>query len=182
MKTQQELQLHYWGPLYDMVKEYNAKHGCDVKPWECVVHLSLIFGSGKVYHKQEFTEHPDFELPLDKSGYTFALTILYDDKRKEHRPVFVGDTLFSKKLTNISIVVGLSTEHLINDLNCSWSPPMPKRTFKIGDKELPCPERRDVGGFNTFVCGEPFLFDTPQDCNEFKEKLIALITAARDKE
>lgn len=51
MKTQQELLLHYWGPHYDMVNEYNAKHGCDVKPWECVRNSLIHIG---------YKEHPTF--------------------------------------------------------------------------------------------------------------------------
>lgn len=84
MKTQQELQLHYWGPHFDMVKEYNAKHGTNIEPWECVKSVWI----------NAFTHHPDFS----GSGYTFAVTILYDDKRNEHRPVFVGDRLYAKLL------------------------------------------------------------------------------------
>ncbi len=177
MKTQQELQLHYWGPHYDMVKEYNAKHGCDVKPWECVLCAELPFG-----------DHPFFD---GTASYKFAITILYDDKRKEHRPVFVGSTIYCRGNRKGEYVVsndgatrddgqGYSVD-LIQDY-LSWNPPAPKRTFKIGDKELPCPKRENQGGYHTFVCGEPFLFDTLEDCAEFKTKLIALITAARDKE
>lgn len=53
MKTQQELMQAYWGPggTVDMVNEYNAKHGCDVKPWECVRNSLIHIG---------YKEHPTF--------------------------------------------------------------------------------------------------------------------------
>lgn len=183
MKTQQELMQAYWGPggTVDMVKEYNAKHGCDVKPWECVKYE----GNSSLWRG----DHPRFD--GQHYSYTFALTILYDDKLKKHRPVFVGDKLYVKingeetrmEVGGSSIVNSVITaagDRVLSYL--SWNPPTPKRTFKLNDVELPCPEKRNEGGFNTFVCGESFLFDTLQDCSEFKTKLMALLTAARDKE
>lgn len=132
MKTQQEYQLYYWGPHYDMVREYNAKHGCDVKPWACVK-----LGNAPM------EQHPVFDFPAD--SYTFSLTILYDDKRKEHRPVFVGDLLYPTYPMEQHKVIELSTRHYGELLlqgktgaeynrpftELSWNPPEPKRTFKI---------------------------------------------------
>lgn len=115
MKTQQELLLHYWGPHYDMVKEYNVKHGCDVKPWKCVK-----------LGNDPMEQHPAFDIPVD--NYTFALTILYDDKRKEHRPVFVGSRLW---LNHIGTFVEVTGEVKITPRDYSWNPPKPKRTFKL---------------------------------------------------
>lgn len=179
MKTQQELMQAYWGPggTVDMVRVYNTKHLCDVKPWECVK------CEGNFKKHPEFTAHPE--------AYTFALTILYDDKRKEHRPVWVGSELYANNCTKPLTIKGKSeqwgylsvgecTNYAISIL--SWNPPTPKRTFKLNDLELPCPEKRDEGGFLTTICGEPFLFDTWKDCADFKTKLKALLTAARDKE
>ena len=84
LQTQQELMQAYWGPggTVDMVKEYNAKHGCDVKPWECVKANGvewLVAGN------------TGFDSNMN---YTFAITILYDYNRKEHRPVWVGSELY----------------------------------------------------------------------------------------
>lgn len=163
MKTQQELQLHYWGPLHEMVKEYNQKHGSDVKPWECV----KCEGDFKQYPK--FTARPE--------AYTFAITILYDPERKEHRPVFVGDKLY---LNGQEFTVG--KQALIHEDRFSWVPPAPKRTFKLSDMELPCPEKRTEGGFLVTVCGETFAFSTFRDCYDFKTKLMSILTAARDQE
>lgn len=123
MKTQQELMQTYWGPggTVDMVKEYNAKHGCDVKPWECVRTPSV-----------EYENHPGFILKED-GEYTFALTILYDDKHEEHRPVFVGDKIYC--------VTGNGEPWTVSGIAAifkpaawdkwSWNPPKPKRTFKL---------------------------------------------------
>lgn len=117
MKTQQELQLHYWGPLYDMVKEYNAKHNCDVKPWECV---KLIVHGGEWANTYKCNPLLDCKTGV----YHFALTILYDDKRKEHRPVFAGDKLYYKRDGSM-ITIG-SGGVLDNPDSWSWNPPEPK--------------------------------------------------------
>lgn len=128
MKTQQELMQAYWGPggTVDMVKEYNAKHGCDVRPWECVKWRGI----------SSHDDHPGF----NDSEYTLALTILYDDRLKEHRPVFVGDKLYVKingeetrmEVGGSSIVNSVITaagDRVLSYL--SWNPPTPKRTFKL---------------------------------------------------
>lgn len=128
MKTQQELQLHYWGPHYEMVKEYNAKHGTDIQPWE-----SVRFWDSK---SCGFLGNPLFN---DRLGhYDFALTILYDDKRKEHRPVFVGDTVYDKLIAIKLKVIDYDTlqcdDLKFTNLNwdkLSWNQPAPKRTFKL---------------------------------------------------
>ena len=121
MKTQQEFQLHYWGPHFEMVKEYNAKHGCDVKPWECVKTPCVMYEN-----------HPGFILK-DDNEYTFALTILYDDKRKEHRPVLVGDKIYcvtgNGQPWTVSSIAAIAKPGAWD--KWSWNPPTPKRTFKI---------------------------------------------------
>ena len=128
MKTQQELMQAYWGPggTVDMVKEYNVKHECDVKPWECVRTPSV-----------EYENHPVFVLKED-GEYTFALTILYDDKHEEHRPVFAGDKVYDKKIPKEFEVIDSDTLQYgalrFTDLDwdkISWNPPTPKRTFKL---------------------------------------------------
>lgn len=181
MKTQQELLLHYWGPHYDMVKEYNAKHGCDVKPWACV---KLV--------NDPMEQHPAFDFPVD--SYTLALTILYDDKRKEHRPVFVGDKVYtyeeyrhfivSEGSTHNNLIVKRCPEGNLTNLHlshASWNPPTPNRMFKIGDTELPCPERENEG-YQLSMWNRNYYFKTAEDRELVKSELLKLLTAARDKE
>lgn len=111
MKTQQELQLHYWGPHYDMVKEYNAKHGTYIQLWECVKYENI----------NTYTDHPPFRND-NTEDYTFAITILYDDKRKEHRPVFVGDRVYEKDTGDLCQISGYDT-HSIDFSLMSWNEP-----------------------------------------------------------
>lgn len=169
MKTQQELQLHYWGPLYNMVKEYNAKHGCDVKPWECV----------KYENENTYTEHPPFRND-NTEDYTFALTILYDDKRSEHRPVFVGDKVYtyeeyrhfivSEGSTYNNLIVKRCPEGNLTNLHlshASWNPPTPKRTFKLEFTEEEFKHLCDI---------------TSNWYSRYGTTIKEKITAARDKE
>lgn len=115
MKTQQEYQLYYWGPHFEMVKEYNAKHGCDVKPWECVK-----------LGDDTMESHPSFDFPAE--NYTFAVAILYDDKRKEHRPVFVNDRLCLKNVETYLEVTGCVK---ITEEHYAWNQPAPKKWFRV---------------------------------------------------
>lgn len=170
MKTQQEYQLHYWGPHYDMVKEYNAKHECDVKPWECV-----RFGDSQESFSKTYG-HPTFEAFC---GFHFAVTILYDDKRKEHRPVFVNDRLWLKNLETYSEVTGCMK---ITEKHYAWDTPAPKRMFKIGDKYLPSPVKKGEGEYISRVCGNEFYFTNYDDRNALDNILYELLTEARDKE
>lgn len=189
MKTQQELMQAYWGPggTVDMVKEYNAKHGCDVKPWECVKTPCVMYEN-----------HPGFIIKGDNE-YTFALTILYDDKRKEHRPVFVGDTLYFDECGDSKYTVeenGYSVhgEYIHgydwrrNDLSSwSWNPPTPKRTFKLNDVELPCPLKTEPCADNlnyATLCndGQEFYFESTEYKMQWRKAFTKLLTAARDKE
>lgn len=165
MKTQQELMQAYWGPggTVDMVKEYNAKHGCDVRPWKCI-----RLGDNLI------ERHPSFGFPPDY--YTFALTILYDDRLKEHRPVFVGDMLYYKadgeetrmEVGGSSIVNSVITaagDRVSSYL--SWNPPTPKRTFNLEFTEEE---------FNHLV------LITANWYSPNGRKIRAKLTAARDKE
>lgn len=149
MKTQQELMQAYWGPggTVDMVKEYNAKHGCDVRPWKCV-----RLGDNLI------ERHPSFDFPPDY--YTFALTILYDDKRKEHRPVFVGDRLWKGQHW-----VVIESDLYVDNL--SWHPPAPKRTFIVELSE----EERNV-----------LMHMTSTSYSKVLVGMYEKLTAARDKE
>lgn len=127
MKTQQELMQAYWGPggTVDMVKEYNAKHGCDVQPWECV----------RSDWANTFTQHPTFGNP---GSYYIALTILYDDKLKKHRPVwggselyYLGDKVIVKDICNGVLTFECGGVVSLSSMKISWNPPTPKRTFKL---------------------------------------------------
>jgi len=171
MKTQQELMQAYWGPggTVDMVKEYNEKHGTDVKPWECVK------------CDGDFNRHPEFTaLP---EAYAFALTILYDDKRKEHRPVFVGDKIYC--------VTGNGQPWIVSSIAAiakpgawdkwSWNPPTPKRTFKLNDLELPCPGEYYNGALLGLL-GVDYFFKTVEDRNKVASAITDILTAARDEE
>lgn len=186
MKTQQELQLHYWGPHYEMVKEYNAKHGTDIQPWE-----SVRFWDSK---SCGFLGNPLFN---DRLGhYDFALTILYDDKRKEHRPVFVGDTVYDKLIAIKLKVIDYDTlqcdDLKFTNLNwdkLSWNQPAPKRTFNIGDKKLPCPKKNGLHTFdisarspNCNPAFESFHFNSAEELADFYNGVRDILTAARDKE
>lgn len=184
MKTQQELMQAYWGPggTVDMVKEYNAKHGCDVKPWECVKYKCSIAGT-----LCDFSN--------DKSFYEFALAILYDDKRNEHRPVWEGSELYYldenvivKDICNGALTFECGGAASLSSMNMSWNPPTPKRTFKIGDMELPCPLKIESDADNRhcfdtlYRDGHEFYFDFDEDKKQWSKAFTKLLTAARDKE
>lgn len=168
MKTQQELQLHYWGLHYDMVKEYNAKHGTNIQPWECVKYKGCIAGV-----LCDFSN--------DHSVYEFALTILYDDKLKEHRPVFVGDKVYHKEY---GIEREIVSGNLVSDFaeKFSWNPPTPKRTFKLNDMELPCPTYKEGGYMLEITCNydlyrmnNVYIFDSAKDRDEVEKALHNLL-------
>lgn len=106
-KTSDGLQEHYWSVIVPMARKYNADHGTDVKPWECV----------KLEGVENFSDHPLFSEPPHE--YTFALAIL------EGKPVFVGDKVYSK--LNYGAVIDWNYL-LPDDWNCwTWAPPNPKR-------------------------------------------------------
>ena len=193
MKTQQELIQAYWGPggIVDTVKEYNAKHGCNVKPWECV---KLIGHSGE--WENTYGCNPLFD---SKAGiFHFALTILYDDKRKEHRPVWEGSELYANNCTKPLTIKGKSeqwgylsvgecTNYAISIL--SWNPPTQKRTFKIGDMELPCPKKNGLHTFdisarspNCNPAFESFHFNSAGELAYFYNIVRDILTASIDKE
>ena len=178
MKTQQELMQAYWGPggTVDMVKEYNVKHECDVKPWECVRTPSV-----------EYENHPGFVLKED-GEYTFALTILYDDKHEDHRPVFVGDKIYC--------VTGNGEPWTVSSIAAStkpsawgkwsWNPPQ-KRTFKLNDVELPCPLKTEPCADNlnyATLCndGQELYFESTEAKMQWRKAFTKLLTAAKDKE
>lgn len=177
MKTQQELMQAYWGPggTVDMVKEYNEKHGCDVKPWECV--KDTVTGD-VCCHDPAFVN--------DHDQYSIALAILYDDKSKEHRPVFVGNKIYDKNGTGTPWTISYPVSANFEAWNkWSWNPQTPKRTFKLNDVELPCPVKDSIGIHNDFflqVGHYYFGFNSVADRNDVAAAMYDLLTAARDKE
>lgn len=172
MKTKQELMQAYWGPggTVDIVRAYNSKHGCYVKPYECVKDTI----TGEVYfYDPVFVSSPD--------KYTFALTILYDDKRKEHRPVFVGDKLWWSSTSSYQAAEDIETFKQARPPFWSWNPPTPKRTFKLNDLELPCPDK-NKGGYQIALISSKHFFSDFHDAQKVANAIDEILTAARDKE
>lgn len=145
-----------------MAKEYNRKHDACVMPYECVKFKSKIMND----HPGYFFGNPDY--------YTFALTILYDDKLKEHRPVFVGDKVYDKKIPQELEVIDSDTLQYgvlrFTDLDwdkISWNPPTPKRTFKLEFTE------EEINKLSEYLV---------QICTVNARRLHDKLTEARDKE
>lgn len=157
MKTQYDLLEHYWSVIVPMAR----KHG--IKPWECV----RICGTDR-------QNHPSFDFSTE--DYTFALTIL------EGKPVFVGDKLWEKNIRKwLTVSEGFNASYYTAS-KVSWTPPTEKRTFMLGDKELPCPVKKGCGDYLTRVAGNDFYFTNCNDRNALDDLLYKLLTEARDKE
>lgn len=171
MKTQDELKAHYRDVIIPMVAKYNFDHGTDVKPWECVL-----------VNKSKLSKHPDFL--YSPENYTFAITIL------EGKPVFVGDQVYANNCTKPLKIHGLSEQsgylfvggcahYAISIL--SWTPPIKKRTFMLGDKELPCPDK-NKGGYQISLISSRHFFSDFHDAQKVANAIDAILTEARDKE
>lgn len=176
MKTQRELNLHYWGAIHDMVEAYNKEHRCDVKPWECV---------GFCGDKKYCEDHPYFNSEI-QSAYEFAVAILYDEQAGVHRPLFPGDEVYWAT-QNMSGEVfdwanGLFSRPEDYSLRLSWHKPQLKRTFRINGVELPCPTTNVTAPQKLFVWGQDFYFDRVGDDAMWREAIRKLLTEARDKE
>ena len=184
MKTQRELNLHYWGAIHDMVEAYNKEHpGADVKPCECVRSASS---------KLPYESHPQFS--EESIYYQFAVAILYDEQAGVHRPVFPEDRLYNKVCEGIEYiakedglqVVGSSSLIRVwkNGMhrNLTWHKPEPKRTFEINGVELPCPEKE--GDFVLTIYGagrRKFNFNNSDAYIRVYDAINELLTEARDK-
>ena len=70
------------------------------------------------------------------SSYTFALAIVYDDVRKEDRPVFEGDVLYD---TAGGKWLARNGHQWNYEHGLSWNPPK-KKTFPLNGEELPSPD------------------------------------------
>lgn len=178
MKTQRELNVHYWTVIHDMVEAYNKEHSADVKPWECVKY------EGSVWSYKARSSQPQFDCSADL--YQFAVAILYDEQDKVHKPVFPGDTVYEKLLPFEFTVVDANTLERdalkfkgLDWSKFTWHKPQPKRTFEINGVELPCPV---VGGdYIVDINNVQFEFETLDDCVAVQVTLSKLLTEARDK-
>ena len=162
-KTYEEIMQHYWGKIVPMAQD------AGIDPWECV----RICGTDR-------QNHPSFDFSTE--DYTFALTIL------EGKPVFVGDKLYANNCTQPLTIKGNSeqsgylsvgdcTNYDISIL--SWTPPIKKRTFMLGDKELPCPDK-NKGGYQISLISSRHFFSDFHDAQKVANAIDAILTEARD--
>ena len=90
----------------------------------------------------------------DPCHYTFALAIVYDDVRKEDRPVFEGDVLYDIHGAQLALEswypYAFSTDRP-NISGWSWNPPK-KKTFHLNGEELPLPDGDDKSGYRIGIC------------------------------
>ena len=157
-KTQRELNLEYWGRVYDMCDSYNKQHGTSISPQQCVKNDGYIWNS-KV--------NPLF----DGRKYDLAVQII------EGKPVFVGDKIYTKR-TCQEITV---TEGFLSAIDYTLTPPKKKRTFDLNGKQLPCPSE-DYDESVLELLGEHYYFDSIEDRNEVAREIIKLLDNALDKE
>ena len=156
-KTQRELNLEYWGRVYDMCDSYNKQHGTSISPQQCVKNDGYIWNS-KV--------NPLF----DGRKYDLAVQII------EGKPVFVGDKIYTKR-TCQEITV---TEGFLSAIDYTLTQPQ-KRTFDLNGKQLPCPSE-DYDESVLELLGEHYYFDSIEDRNEVAREIIKLLDNALDKE
>ena len=156
-KTQRELNLEYWGRVYNMCDAYNKQHGTSISPQQCVKNDGYIWNS-KV--------NPLF----DGRKYDLAVAIIEDT------PVFAGDKIYTKR-TCQEITV---TEGFLSAIDYTLTQPQ-KRTFDLNGKQLPCPSE-DYDESVLELLGEHYYFDSIEDRNEVAREIIKLLDNALDKE
>jgi len=130
-------------------------------PWQCV----------KVTGGVRLEEHPFF---MNSSHlYEFAVAVLED------KPVFIGDTLYSKiDGEECPVHVHGGRIKLLTDV-LTWS--KKKRTFEINGIELPCPVdegARCTGGRLVFL-GLDYFFQTIKDKNLVAMTINEILIAAK---
>jgi len=158
-KTQRELNLEYWGRVYDMCDSYNKQHGTSISPQQCVKNDGYIWNS-KV--------NPLF----DGRKYDLAVQII------EGKPVFVGDKIYHKAQKHcVPIMEGA----FYDPRYWTLTPPKPKRTFELNGQQLPCPGE-DYDESVLELLGEHYYFDSIEDRNEVAREIIKLLDNARDKD
>lgn len=171
MKTYDHPARKYWTETVPMAE------AAGINPWECVRHDNDV----------QTGDHPRFMLtPYER--YTFALTVL------EKRPVFVGDKLYANNCSEPLTIKGLSKirgnlfvgECMNYDIRLlSWTPPTKKRTFMLGDKELPCPLKNEPCADNlnyATLCndGHEFYFESCEDKTKWRKAITYFLTEARE--
>ncbi len=159
-KTQRELNLEYWGRVYDMCDSYNKQHGTSISPQQCVKNDGYIWNS-KV--------NPLF----DGRKYDLAVAIIEDT------PVFVGGKIYSKR-TGQGITL---TEGFLSAIDYTLTPPKKKRTFDLNGKQLPCPSNNEFcDTYLLDILGEYYYFESMEDRNNVAQAINILFNNARDKE
>jgi len=158
-KTQRELNLEYWGRVYDMCDAYNKQHGTNISPQQCVKNDGYIWNS-KV--------NPLF----DGRKYDLAVAIIED------KPVFVGDKIYSKR-TGQGITL---TEGFLSAIDCTLTPPKKKRTFDLNGQQLPCPSDEILCACTLDFLGNDFYFESMEDRNKVEKAINDLLSNARDKD
>ncbi len=170
--------LKYWGEHRELIEKYNRENNCDLKLWEC-----LTFDGRRNW----FDSHPKFD-NTQPDVYGFCVAIIQDDLTKEHKPVFVGDKLYSKtdgaEFTAGAIWAERLTEKVRYSFpykDTSWNP-LAKREFWLNGSQFPCPV---VPGTEKpfaprlFMGGEMFLFDSPGDRDRVRDAFREILRNAR---
>jgi hypothetical protein len=157
-KTQRELNLEYWGRVYDMCDAYNKQHGTNTQHKDCVRYHGDIW---------ESIHHPVF----NDTEYSLAVAIIDDT------PVFVGDKIYHKAMKHfVTIIEG-------EFYDCRYwtlTPPKPQRTFELNGQQLPCPsEDYDENVLELF--GEYYYFESMEDRNKVAQAINILFNNARAK-
>lgn len=179
LTTQRELQLKYWGPLHDLVAEYNDEHKTDIKPWSCVQSEPPPPPSVK------FTHHPDFSCP--PGDYKIAVAILWNDETKQHTPVFVGDPIYIKDSpfpVDWSSYKNWTAHASALSRNWAWVPQEYKREFEINGQKFTCPDKElecDVVYHCLDFNGRRFMFHTKDDRDRVRNSVDNLLMNAREQ-
>lgn len=169
MVTLQELNIKYWSTMVDMVNKYNAANKADVKPWECV-DFSL--------KKKPFDNHPIFQ--VESGEYVFAVSILYDDVLRKHRPVFPGDRLWMK-----GVPWPVTDGVIIDPTTLSWNrEKKARKNLNVNGNKLPAPEKTVLPNIDYHyieIGGESFAYEDEDDYNKASELIRKILREARDK-
>lgn len=157
------------------------------KPWVCLQWRNIPNGCGKWRY---FDHHPNFEIFDPHSEVRFSVAVL------EGKPVFENDIVYRKEDGYKFLVDGIfqNERGLIkldfdnssaiwkqnNFAKCfTWTPPAPKRTFKLNGVELPCPSNTKKFGF--YCSGRFYGFDSIDESDMVSDALHRILTESRDK-
>ena len=145
-----------------MCEKYNARHGTDVKPWDCVKYRGDPILDG----------NPMFTGDADK--YTFAVAIL------EAKPVFVGNKVWLKNVKSWTVITESLYPDGINHKSCSWNPP--KRAIMLNGIELPRPLKEPSTSDHRFTYNGRFYFNDYHEYQQWEDYFTTLLREARDGE